>query len=151
MTICTKDRENYFGEIVNRKMVLNEMGKIADHFWQEIPKHFPHIKLDVYQIMPNHVHGIIEIINNNFVETPNLGVSTKKWKSGCLGVIVNQYKRICTMEIRKQFNPITFSWQSRYYDRVIRDKKELNRIREYIFNNPQNWKEDRNDPENLMM
>lgn len=165
MTICTKDKEDFFGSVKNGKMVLNEIGKIADCYWREIPKHFPFVNLDIHGIMPNHIHGIIEIISNNSVETPKLGVSkmyktckpetpgsgvsTRMWKSGCLGVIINQYKRTCTIEIRKQPDPFTFSWQSRYYDRVIRNEQELNRIREYIFSNPQNWEEDKNNLENL--
>lgn len=62
LTICTKNRENYFGEIVNNKMQLSKIGKTAKKFWREIPKHFPFVKLDEFVVMPNHVHGII-IIN----------------------------------------------------------------------------------------
>lgn len=150
-------------------MELNELGKIADDCWQEIPKHFPFVKLDVHQIMPNHLHANLEIINHNSVETPNLGVSgcnkslsdkapnlgvsgcnettkslktpgsdvsTKRggynnhWQSGCLGVIINQYKRACTIKIRQKLNPITFAWQSRFYDHIVRNEIELNKIRE---------------------
>lgn len=146
VTICTKDKEEFFGSIKDRKMILNDIGKMADKFWQEIPKHFPVVNLDIYQIMPNHIHGIIEIINNNSVETPKLGVSTKtaNWMSGCLGVIINQYKRICTIEIKKQSNLAIFAWQSRFYDHVIRNNKSLQKIREYIINNPAMWERDRN-------
>ena len=63
VTVCTKDREERFGEIENGKMVLNEYGKLAKMQWQEMPKHFQSIQLDEYVIMPNHIHGII-IINN---------------------------------------------------------------------------------------
>ncbi|MFH1456986.1 MAG: hypothetical protein ABIF17_02615 [Patescibacteria group bacterium] len=65
ITICTKDRIGYFGRINQGKIELSEIGKIADYFWQEIPKHFDNICLDEYIIMPNHIHGIIEIRNNN--------------------------------------------------------------------------------------
>lgn len=65
VTICAKNREEFFGEIKNGKMILNKIGKIADKFWQEIPSHFSYANLDEYKIMPNHVHGILEIINNN--------------------------------------------------------------------------------------
>jgi putative transposase len=69
VTICTKDREQFFGSINNGEISLSEIGKIVDHFWREIPTKFPFVKLAIYQIMPNHLHGIIEIINNDFVET----------------------------------------------------------------------------------
>jgi REP element-mobilizing transposase RayT len=151
ITICTKNKECYFGEIIDDKMILSKIGKIAHKYWQEIPKHFPFVRLDKFVIMPNHVHGIIIIDNHNvgtygpIVETPNLGVSTVKtnvntqnkyWKPGNLGVIINQYKRKCTIESRKM-NPY-FQWQPRFYDHVIRNKQDLNRIQQYIQNNPHN-------------
>jgi len=64
ITICTKDRINYFGEISEGKMNLNSLGKIAEQCLIDIPKHFPHTRLDEYIVMPNHVHFIIEIIEN---------------------------------------------------------------------------------------
>ena len=64
ITICTKDRTNYFGEIAEGKMNLNSLGKIAEQCLIDIPKHFPHTRLDEYIVMPNHVHFIIEIIEN---------------------------------------------------------------------------------------
>lgn len=59
ITICCKDRENYFGNISSGKMILSEIGKKASDFWLEIPSHFDHVKLDAFIIMPNHLHGII--------------------------------------------------------------------------------------------
>jgi REP element-mobilizing transposase RayT len=71
ITICTKDRECLFGEIVDGKMILNDSGKIADECWLEIPKHFPNTVLHEHIVMPNHVHGIIELIK---IGSPNVGV-----------------------------------------------------------------------------
>jgi REP element-mobilizing transposase RayT len=71
VTICTKDKQKYFGNIENEKMVLNEIGEIVEKFWLEIPKHFPSVVLDEFVIMPNHVHGII-IINKLADEMPTL-------------------------------------------------------------------------------
>ena len=146
VTICTGRRVACFGKIENGQMALSVIGKMADQYWREIPNHFPFVILDAYVIMPNHVHGII-IINKtddgrDNVETPNLGVSTttsktsrtsvtipsrqndKKWKPDTLGVIINQYKRIVTLHARK-INA-DFSWQSRFYDRIIRNENECN-------------------------
>ncbi len=61
VTICTADREHYFGKIENEEMILSEIGKNAYECWLEIPEHFPFVKLDVHVVMPNHVHGIIVI------------------------------------------------------------------------------------------
>jgi len=106
--------------------------------------------LGEWVIMPNHIHGIlvfdkqIQCDTINVVETPNLGVSTgnanKYWKPGNLGVIVNQYKRKCTIESHKINSD--FAWQSRFHDRIIRNKNELKEISEYIRFNPQNCQND---------
>ncbi|NBC83048.1 MAG: transposase [Bacteroidetes bacterium] len=64
ITICTQQREHYFGEIENNEMILSEMGRMAEKFWHEIPKHFPFTQLDAFVVMPNHVHGIIVIDKN---------------------------------------------------------------------------------------
>ncbi len=169
ITICTRDRVHYFGEITHGRMVMSEIGRMAEKFWKEIPVHFPHVRLDEFVIMPNHVHGIIIIDKHDdrgktvpvmavvetpklIVETPKLGVSTtmtgndaksntKKWKPGNLGVIINQYKRICTIRVRK-INP-DFAWQYRFYDHVIRNDRSFQRIVNYIRNNPDKWKDDR--------
>ncbi|MGM0565380.1 MAG: hypothetical protein ACQESX_01370 [Bacteroidota bacterium] len=61
VTICTANRKLFFGNIMNDKMNLSEIGEIADKYWLEIPEHFPFVKLDVHVVMPNHVHGIVII------------------------------------------------------------------------------------------
>jgi REP element-mobilizing transposase RayT len=61
VTICTKDRECYFGQIDNQILRLNSLGIIAGHCWNQIPHHFPFVKLGQFIVMPNHVHGIIVI------------------------------------------------------------------------------------------
>jgi REP element-mobilizing transposase RayT len=195
ITICTRNRINYFGKIMNKKMILSDIGIIAEKYWREMPQHFHNIKLDQFVIMPNHVHGIIHITeyfhpiivdysdkyidyNNrndhnivnatNIVETLHCNVSTKNDKNrnvftdknncteknmskisphaGSIPIIIRSYKSICTREINKSLNNTRyFHWQSRYYDRVIRNEIELIIIRKYIKNNPQNWKFDRNN------
>ena len=64
ITICSKNRFHYFGEIENNEMNLNEFGSLAEHFWKEIPIKFPYAKLDDFIVMPNHIHGIL------FIEKP---------------------------------------------------------------------------------
>jgi REP element-mobilizing transposase RayT len=78
ITICTKNREHFFGEINNGKMQLNELGKNAIQFWMEIPNHFPFIELGNFVVMPNHTHGILIIDKPSPppAEMPNLGIST---------------------------------------------------------------------------
>ena len=158
VTICVKNCQHIFGKILNGKMKYSEIGKIARDYWRQIPDHFSFVMLGEWIIMPNHLHGII-IINNpvetpnsgvssandfnaslsfskSLIETPELGVSTRK----NLGIIVNQYKRACTIQYRK-INA-NFTWQPRFHDRIIRDENEFNGISEYIIFNPQNWEND---------
>lgn len=165
VTICTQNRECWFGDVSDGAMDLSAMGHIANSCWHEITKHFPFVQLGPHIIMPNHVHGIV-IINKpddgrngeRNVETPNLGVSTdspdadantpnrthaasKKWNPGTLGVIINQFKRAVTIGTR-QINP-DFAWQPRYHDHIIRNEKSYHHISEYIVNNPLKWQEDK--------
>ncbi|MBU1017556.1 glucose-6-phosphate dehydrogenase [Patescibacteria group bacterium] len=64
VTICTKDREDFFGKICNEIMSLNEIGCMTAQYWQEIPNHFKNVKLDSWVVMPNHLHGVIRINEN---------------------------------------------------------------------------------------
>lgn len=77
MTICTKDKEYFFGEIKNGTMVLSDVGKMADKYWREIPAHFPFVKLDEFVVMPNHVHGIVEIVRDEINNDCGGGVSCR--------------------------------------------------------------------------
>ncbi len=67
VTICTHNRKDFFGEIKNGEIILNETGKIVEEIWNEIPSKFQYISLDVYQVMPNHFHGIVVINEENFI------------------------------------------------------------------------------------
>lgn len=173
VTICTGGRECFFGDVIEGKIIVSAIGKFAKKFWTAIPQHFKFVELDEYVIMPNHVHGIIKINKTDDIiieqnttkitieETPKLDVSltrllsrnrtrtiaaSKKWKSGALGTIMNQYKRIVTIHARK-INP-EFYWQSRFYDSIIRDDHSLKNVRNYIKNNSKNWGLDDLIPDN---
>lgn len=172
VTICTKDRQEFFGKIKDGKIILSDIGKIAKEYWQEISKHFPFVNLDEFIIMPNHIHGIVEIIKNDNTRNCNCRdeamprLYTGKYpqmskispKSGSLSVIIGSFKSIVVKTANKQFPRIGFAWQPRFYDHIIRDGKDarscvstLNRIREYIQTNPQMWERDRNNLGNLLM
>ena len=167
VTINTRDHIHYFGKIVNEKMVLNDIGLIAEKQWLEIPIHYPIAELDEVVIMSNHVHGIIiitekqvvrkidDIDEGNFVETGQCPVSTpanaQRHDSGhnpSLANIVGSYKSAVTNNIHKLRNT-DFEWQTRYYDRIIRNEKELYYIRKYIQENPLKWAFENESTENL--
>ncbi len=135
VTICTNDRTHYFGEIENDSMHLNAAGLIANQCWLDIPKYFPYVILDAHIVMPNHVHGIVII--DNKLDIPD---DDRKWKPGTLGVIINQYKRIVTINARKT-NP-DFKWQTRFHDHIVRNDQSFQTIQEYIQENPLRWVDD---------
>ena len=142
VTICTKNKRMSFGRIINNIIKLSPLGKIAQKYWLEIPKHFPFVELGEFIIIPNHIHGII-IINKSIVETQNV-TSLHKNKFGPqsqnLASIVRGYKSGVTMYARK--NNIEFDWQPRYYDHIIKNYKSWERIQQYILQNPNNWLND---------
>ncbi|PSF31344.1 transposase [Aphanothece hegewaldii CCALA 016] len=160
VTICTGNHLCYFGDIVQGKMQLSALGQIAQQFWVEIPEHFNNTFIDAYVIMPNHVHGIVVI--DHPVETRH-GASLQSsqnhndqsnqfspLKKGSLSIIINAYKSSVTRWCRKNGYDY-FAWQPRFYDHIIRDNDSLERIRDYIHNNPVKWEEDKDNISNLWM
>lgn len=142
ITICTHNKYPWFGHVKNGFMCLSSIGVIAYEYWLHIPDHFPHVTLDRFVVMPDHMHGIIRIHKSKPVETCESHVSTNenhipRPKPGSLGSIINQYKTVCTKKIR--LTHPNFTWQPRYHDHVIRDDDALVRIRKYITDNPANW------------
>ncbi|PMB06814.1 transposase [Fischerella thermalis CCMEE 5198] len=166
ITICTKNRDHDFGNVVSGQVHLSVIGEIAQRFWVDIPNHFDYTYIDAYVIMPNHVHGIVVIDRPENVETLQCNVSTQNdapWditqrqfmsnispKPGSLGAIARSYKSVVTRWCRENGHN-HFAWQSRFYDHIIRADGSLDRIREYIINNPTKWEEDKNNPANLWM
>ncbi len=159
VTLCTHDRQHFFGEISGSKMEWSDIGRIAQQYWSEIPDHFPFVRLDEYVVMPNHVHGIVVIDKNlpdsapvpgvpvetrHAVSLPNVPNSATNQFSKpiphSLSTIVRSYKS--AVKKWSTDNRFDFAWQSNYHDHIIRDQQELDRIRDYIASNPANWKQD---------
>jgi REP element-mobilizing transposase RayT len=144
-------------------MRLNPFGQIAATCWREIPDHFQRVILDKFIIMPNHVHGILFLVDTASVGTQHAaslhesrpgGVTLNNVKPRSLPAIIRSYKSA----VAKSLNAIRCSpgapvWQGRYYDHIIRSEHSLNLIREYVMYNPARWQEDRfnlgNLPESL--
>ncbi len=148
VTICTRNRECLFGSVVNGVMVLNDAGRTAESYWRETPEHYPDVMADVYVVMPNHVHGILVIKNgvgaNNYSPLRNRPCGTSR----TVGAIVRGYKIGVTKWMRENTD-MHDVWQRNYYERVIRDEGELNRVRQYIADNPLKWDIDSENPNNI--
>jgi REP element-mobilizing transposase RayT len=127
-------------------MILNKYGHIANHFWNEIPQHYPNVFIDEFIVMPNHIHGIIIIANT--VVTEQGSVPTKY---GLLSKVIKSFKSAFTKNINQQFPDNNFKWQRSFYDHIIRKDEALEKIRLYIINNPIKWNMDRNNVENIWM
>ena len=144
LTIVTQDRKCLFGDIINGKMILNESGRFAQKCWLDIPKHFPHVYLDEFIIMPNHIHGII-IIDDKYVGAKNFSPLPFRSPSKTVGSIIRGFKIGVTKWFRNNTD-VYDVWQRNYWEHVIRDDNDLNRIREYIINNPSQWEMDNENP-----
>ena len=129
VTVCTKDRFPWFGEIADGKMIYTLAGKVVEQELENTVRIRKNVSIDTRIIVPDHVHVII---GETLVETPRRGVSTiRTWKSGTLGAIINQFKSVCTKRIRK-LGWVDFAWQARFYDHILRNENELENIRAYI-------------------
>ncbi|MCW9708538.1 transposase [Fodinibius salsisoli] len=145
ITICVADRFHLFGKIIKEQIKLNEYGKIAEEEWRKTEKLRNNVRLDEFIVMPNHVHGIIELFKPSSdtarrVTTERFGKPVR----GSLPTIVRSYKSAVT----KQINELNEQrgdkvWQKNYYDHIVRNHEELNRIRKYIKDNPKNWEHDK--------
>jgi REP element-mobilizing transposase RayT len=155
VTICTKNREHYFGKIENGEMQLSEMGKFACHNLQNVNIHYPYAEIPLFVVMPNHIHTIVFIDGNigdsrrdvaRNVSTEMRNVSTNKKMieiakhQSLLCVTMRGYKSSVTKFAHD--NGIEFAWQTRFHDAIIRNHNEMNRIVNYIENNPQLWNTD---------
>ena len=146
ITICTDRKFCLFGAIANNQLHLNEFGRIAFACWQAIPEHFPRIKLDRFVVMPNHVHGILIMTDagrGKALPCPYEGKFGKP-VAGSIPTIIGSYKSVVTKQINilRQLKGTTV-WQRNYYEHIIRGEESLNRIRNYIVNNPLSWTRDR--------
>jgi len=164
ITICTKERLHYFGELVDNKMQLSNVGLLANVFWHEIKNHAKNIELGEFVVMPNHVHGIL-ILNDSNVDSnvDPIVVGTRHALSlqqsesetaktigqnhdqnqgkNSVSSIVGSYKSAVTKHSNRL--GFEFGWQSSFYDHIIRDAQSFENIQNYIANNPMKWEEDK--------
>jgi REP element-mobilizing transposase RayT len=133
---CTQLRECRFGAIEESTMCLSDAGAMIADVWVSIPDHFPSVSLDAYMVMPNHLHGVVFIEPKGAIPTTSLG-EVVKW-----------FKSITTSRYSHGVHNLGWPpydgrlWQRNYYDHIVRDDRDLERIRVYIENNPATWEND---------
>ena len=175
VTICTQNREHYFGEIGKNnndepKMELTPIGQFAEEQLRNVTQHYPYAEIPLWVIMPNHVHAIVVIndtncrdvarnVSANNLENHNLDVARnvstvavddfgkneymaqKSPKYGTLSVVMRGIKSAVTKFAND--NNISFAWQARFFDHIVRNQNEMNSIAEYIENNVAKWESDK--------
>lgn len=147
VTVCTHHRAHLFGEVVEAEMELNTLGCIAQTCWEAILAHFPHIELDAFVVMPNHVHGIVIIMGKPGGHVSDVSLPTPaafgKPVKGALSSVMRSFKGAVTYQINQTLNTDkTPVWQGRFHEEIISSETALNNIRNYILTNPARWQED---------
>ena len=171
VTVCTKDRELYFGEIVEGAMRLSEIGKYAEEQFQNVTSYYSYAEIPVFIVMPNHIHAIVVIDNRtprrdaihrvsdihrvkeDMMDDPSMDSETPKggltgndnpMLHQRLGTVIRGLKARVTHYANEK--GIEFAWQSRVHERIIRNQKDLNETAKYVENNVVKWKEDEMHP-----
>jgi len=153
VTICTHDKQPILGKVINYKTNLSPIGKIVEECWRDIPEHFPNVKLDEWVVMPNHLHGIVVIKYPKDFDPDRKGTACcaptslaadyenfGKPVAGSLATIIRSLKSAVTKRVNEaSTNRDSPVWQRNYYEHVIRTEESLNKIRNYIWENPIHW------------
>ena len=173
MTICTQNRECLFGAVVDGQSALTGSGEMIESVWCELPDHYPGVAVDAFVVMLNHIHGIVILVGAGAPACPEpgqpQGVPDRPGKpqgvGGELGQpqgvaptlslpdVVHRFKSLTTARYRREVRDSGWQpfagrlWQRNYYEHVIRDEDELDRVRQYIAENPLRWDEDPENPE----
>ena len=161
ITICVQHHACVLGEIVDGVIQPSPVGCIVEQELLRTIRRRPEAELDVWCMMPNHLHLILIVDNVVKQRKQSLITSTfavpyeepepvSKLEARSLGSVINRFKSNTTKRIRKSILP-TFEWQERFHDRVIRNEKELQSFREYILQNPGAWEEDEYHPNHSMI
>ena len=151
VTVCTQGRTCLFGNVAEGQMQSNEAGRMVERWWLELNRKFPTVKTDDYVVMPNHFHGILAI---QVGADLRVGPAPEGAHTGApLPTIVQWFKTMTTNEYIRGVKSASWPsfngqlWQRSFYEHVIRDDGSLNRIRQYILDNPARWAFDRENPQ----
>ena len=169
VTVCTDWRTHLFGRVTDGRMELNAVGRIVEKVWHELPEHYPHVELDAFVVMPDHVHGIVVFVGGDSeagsdsgptLESATVGsraeeaglkpaptqdartqdeAPTKVRRHG-LSEVVRGFKTYSGRRVNGlRGTPGVAVWQRGYYEHVVRNEEDMNRIRQYFQENPLRW------------
>jgi REP element-mobilizing transposase RayT len=146
VTVCVAQRLCLFGDVTNGAMRCSTIGEVVESAWSDLPNHTPGLILDAWAMMPNHLHGIVilpgEPLSEALSQTMPGGPGI-----GSLGAVVGGFKSAVSREVAaRKLSLVKPLWQRNYYDRIIRNDRDLDATREYIASNPVRWDDDPNHP-----
>lgn len=145
ITLVTWKRSMLFGEVREGEFEGNAYARLVDRVWGALPNHF-HVELDEMVIMPNHVHGILWLLEKDGDRSD--AHPTRGAVSGSLAAVVGNLKSVIAKKINGlRRSPGAPVWQRNYYEHIIRDEKALDQIRKYIRENPLRWELDEENPQ----
>jgi REP element-mobilizing transposase RayT len=140
-----------FGTVTDGKVRLNDAGRIIQNMWSELPGRFSQIDVGSFVVMPNHIHGVI-VVGAQFIAPSNSppgmvedAARGAMNRAPTVGEVIRVYKAVSARAIRSTINA-DFRWQRNYYEHIVRNEESLNRIRQYIVDNPIRWDSDRDNP-----
>ncbi len=158
VTVCVRNRQCLFGEVVEGEMALSAWGEIVQQEWLQTAVVRPYVRLDEFMVMPNHFHGILCIVDDSGrgdarvaptgTERTDAVHGSHGPQPGSLGAIVGAFKSAATKRINVlRVSPGAKVWQRGYWEHIIRHDRALDRIREYIATNPARWALDPENPD----
>ena len=151
VTICAAGRVCSLGQIRDGLVVPSQSGEIAQAAWEAIPAHYGHVSLDAFVMMPNHLHGILLFAasvegadgRGTTYRAPTTERQFGVTQRGSLADVIGKFKAAVTREINRANGATAISfWQRNYYEHIVRNKDGLNRIRQYLADNPARWADD---------
>ena len=159
VTICAYQRQCLFGDIVDGQMILNQYGAIVAETYQWLCQRYPYLYTDEWILMPNHFHAIMVITDKPWTgvshcrgvsrNAPTINQHGKITKRKPLGRLIGAFKTVSTKKINiLRDAPATPLWQRNYYEHIIRNEDAMDKIRQYIINNPVSWSIDQLHPNN---
>ena len=139
VTICTHQNLQILAGYTENGFLMTALGYLATRVWCRIPEWYPMVQLDCFVVMPNHVHGILLFVPPlRTSRNPEPGTE-KPYSMPALPAVVGAFKSTVTREWHRARNCDSRIWQSNFYDHIIRSERALQRIQEYIINNPAQW------------
>jgi len=148
VTVVTYGHKCIFGKIKDNEMHLDDLGMITQECWKQLPDHFFDIEVEPFVVMPNHLHGIITIHENDRRGTIYRAPTTKKFGQPVVGsvpTIMRTYKAAVSRLARRKLGMVNI-WQRNYYEHIVRNQSDLESIAGYILANPIHWSD---DPEHI--